>query len=760
MKLGYKTKGDAPVNGKQHIFLHAASKDRKNRDRVIDLILSSADGHRYVVFYQEDEISFDLDFGGTDLSTMVLYVPLISPEYLARCPKGFSYSAIREKGLGILPIITTPRTPPEFNERFRHVHAIKLSMKNPALEIGKQLDRLVISSDLYDEIIRDAFTRLLFISYRKKDKDEIIRIMKAVRNTRWASATAFWFDDYLVPGTDFADGIKQAMKESDAVIMAVTPNLPALNDNGQANYVARVEYRDAVDLGKKIIPIEVVPTERKALDENFEHFPKCVSVDDADGLNEELEQVGGQVPKEEPHIRYLRAMGFLNGIRAEKDTARAVAMLQDCAEKNVPEAAYQLSYMYAFGIAVPEDLKTAVGYMGRTFDIADTLEDPEEKLVWMYKAISNGGKDPGANPGLTPEENDAFYKRFLQAVEEYESGGDIGEDSDRYLLQKAEIHAFLGNTEDRKIKFDSEYELLKAKELLDKVKDKESREYLRVKASVNSFLSSYYRKKAAESNEYMKQRDAGEKALEAAREALKSQEKVLLTDTSYEARWQLAGYRNNVIGCRWLAGPKTGGIVGKDEIRQVIGELEGLHAEKENPELAVELVTAYRNLQITTQNSIRMGRYLRKARKKGELFHETFPMYPPLNQKNNEIDGQLDSLQRATTVPRVAGVIFHYLYLMTLVLGGLMLIMHGETRTTGDTLIDIAVVVGLFPAVAGVDKMKTTRHIWINVLCVVVVAAAISLILTLTGTGVIGLIPGYKLRGVVCLVLAFILLIA
>lgn len=755
MKLQHRTRGNAPVKGKQYIFLHADIKDRELRDRVADLILSTRDGDHYAVFYPDETIRFDLDFGNAEFSSMVLYVPLITAEYLRSCPDSFSFDAIRRKGISILPVVEDAGRIPQFNERFDNTHAVSLSMKDPGYEIGIQLDRLLISQELYGEIIRDAFTRMLFISYRKKDKDQIIRIMKAVHNTKWAAAVAFWFDDYLVPGTDFVDGISQAMTDSDAVIMAVTPNLPALNDEGKKNYVCAEEYPKARKLGRKIIAIEALPTEKAQLENMFgEDFPDCIPIDDLDRINEELETVGKAASEAaDPYVLYLRAMGFLNGIRVEKDPEKAIELLKECAERNVPEASYQLAYMYTFGIVVPEDVRTAIKYMGRTFEIAEGMEDPEEKLNWMYKILSNGGRDSLVQPGLTPEENDRCHEKLIEAITEYEQEHpDQTGRKDQFLLWKAEMYAFLGSVEDGSGHTTGYHEfsqLMEAERLVDKVEDKQTLEYWRVSGVVNSVLSSYYRAQENYS-----------KALEHARKAVESQEQVVRADPSFDARWQLTTYISNVTGCELFDSKATPVMKEKwkGELTRISRMYEELYAEKKTPTMAAELAVSYQNMIITAGNSIEMAKYVRAAKKR---VHELYWDWPgqELKQAEVKIDETMYRIQSAMTIPKLVGVILHYVLLAFMVHTAVTMILSAFDKVSWEGFIKVFTLIGLVPVVLNTDRPKTRLRIWLALLGSLAVLGVIALVFSLTHTSLTGLV-GPLAGGIILWVLALVFLAA
>ena len=100
----------------------------------------------------------------------------------------------------------------------------------------------------------------VFLSYRKKDREYALKIMKAVHADERLRDVAIWFDEFLVPGEEYNLAIKNELENSDIVMLLVTPSV--LEDG---NYVMVHEYPDSVNNGKKIIPVEAVETDKTDL---------------------------------------------------------------------------------------------------------------------------------------------------------------------------------------------------------------------------------------------------------------------------------------------------------------------------------------------------------------------------------------------------------------------------------------------------------------------------------------------------------------
>ena len=61
--------------------------------------------------------------------------------------------------------------------------------------------------------------------------------MQRIHENQMFRDIAIWYDEFLVPGEDFNEAIAKAIENSDAFIIAVTPNLLEAG-----NYILTTEY--------------------------------------------------------------------------------------------------------------------------------------------------------------------------------------------------------------------------------------------------------------------------------------------------------------------------------------------------------------------------------------------------------------------------------------------------------------------------------------------------------------------------------------
>ena len=97
----------------------------------------------------------------------------------------------------------------EYNGFFHNRQFLeKASRDNTALPFYEKL-RTFLNSFLVDERtekqIKSAFDAHIFMSYRKRDRKDMLKLMQLIHQQKIFENTALWFDEFLTPGRNFDD---------------------------------------------------------------------------------------------------------------------------------------------------------------------------------------------------------------------------------------------------------------------------------------------------------------------------------------------------------------------------------------------------------------------------------------------------------------------------------------------------------------------------------------------------------------------------
>ncbi len=444
MELKFLTKENTTPNGKKHLFIHACPEDVKLRSDVFDKILSFKQGFRFCLWYSDDPDDVFSEDGKEKLREMAVIIPVITENYFRLfeeehsdvSPSGL-FEDLQLGGTAVMPLLQNADLLIHFNRLFGELHGISLSLPNAERMAEDQLMRLLSDNILEERITKEAFTGKLFLSYRKKDFKEARQIMKAIHDTDAAGSAAIWFDEFLVAGRDFNEGILDSLTASDAMVLSVTPNLLEKN-----NYVREKEYKYAVDHGIDVLPVEAVRTDDKELADAFPGIRPRTDMNDKNAMEELLKKAGFRGPgSQSPFAEYLLGMAFLIPVNVEKDVERAVRLFDISADHNCAEACEQLGKMYVSGLGVKRDYDKGIRYKKKAFDLLMCKAVTEENIRHINRLLFEFDGLP-----LLLKENGRVREanRIQQAFLDRVSGSSFGK-RDEFILYRVNALTDLAN---------------------------------------------------------------------------------------------------------------------------------------------------------------------------------------------------------------------------------------------------------------------------------------------------------------------------
>lgn len=241
-------------------------------------------------------------------------------------------------------------------------------------KLEKRLQSVIVGEEMAERV-RASFDAYIFLSYRKKDRRYARQLMQLIHENDFCRDIAIWYDEMLILGEDFNEGILDALVKSDLFALAVTPNL--INEK---NYVMDIEYPKAVENHKPILPVEMEPTDKKILREKYEGIPDCTNAHDAQALADELafklKNLAIRKSEDNPQHDFLIGIAYLNGIDVEVNRERALSLISAAGENGLIEALQKLRDMYLYGENVEPNIAKTVYW---TRKLSECLEDQYRK---------------------------------------------------------------------------------------------------------------------------------------------------------------------------------------------------------------------------------------------------------------------------------------------------------------------------------------------------------------------------------------------
>lgn len=389
----YKTRGKSTPFGKPKIYFTCHPSDFWLLDEMCEAIL---DMHDCVIFYTEDmSAPLPEPYRTTDLGQMNLFVILVTFSLLQEHSRAMDedYAFAEQHHIPVLPLVMQNGLDVLYAKKFGKRHYFSPYEQDMTAIGYKEKLKKFLSSVLYDDqtaqSVEKAFSARLFLSYRKKDRHYANELMRLIHKNPEHQDVAVWYDEFLIPGEAFDENIRAALTNSDLFTLLVTPNLV-----NEKNYVQTVEYPEAVAAKKRVLPVEMVETERSKLKEQYPGIPDCVDGYAESELCERLRVVLKGVNgsgEEDFNKDYLLGLAYLDGINVEVNKTLALEYITRAANANVPAAMKKLYYLYGEGSAVEIDYEKSLYWIKRLADYNErTLgsNHPETILSFMDLTVA------------------------------------------------------------------------------------------------------------------------------------------------------------------------------------------------------------------------------------------------------------------------------------------------------------------------------------------------------------------------------------
>ncbi len=426
--LAYKTRGNASPQGKPRVYYCVGKWNQAVFDEISAEILSVCD---CVIWYNDHPTKAKDKALEQDLTQMQLFVMPVNSNILLKPNRArdIDLPFAKQNHIPVLPILLEGGIDGLFNEVCGNLQYLdKCSRDVTAISYESKLQTFLQSTLLLDDMreqIKKAFDGYLFLSYRKKDRAEAQRLMKLIHDQKFARDMAIWYDEFLIPGENFNDSIAQAMDKSKLFVMAVTPNMV-----NETNYVAEVEYPQAKRIGKDILPIELVKTDKNLIQKTFENIPAVIDANDGETLSQALlsalQDISGNINEKLIPQKYFIALAYLYGVDVEVDAARAVKMITDCAYCAYPPAMQTLADLYFTGNGVALDKEASFAWQRRIVYVREAamLQEETEQTIFDFICAYEAVADRYYAAGEYQRASD-YYNRARLVMEEKNAGDNL-----------------------------------------------------------------------------------------------------------------------------------------------------------------------------------------------------------------------------------------------------------------------------------------------------------------------------------------------
>ena len=401
--LGYKTKDNKNPYGKMKIYFCSTRKDFEYYfESVSEAVLCEDKCFDYAIWYDKDEHSSDgVELDYSYLTEMRMFIVLVTSNFFesgSKAEKELEF-AIKNK-IPVLPLLAEKGIETLFNAKFGDLHALSIvdgfDKEDYQKNLKRFLDTVLLGEKLLKEI-RDLKEDYIFLSYRKKDREQALALMKQLHEEEGCEEIAIWYDEYLMPGENFDTYIEERLRNSKAFVLTVTPHILE-----EENYIITTEYKAARDKREsdsyEIFPIEMVDLseqEKEDLKQKYEDLPECVYKQDRAAIREWLQQVFFDNQNKDGRYHFLIGLAYLKGINRERDGERAERLIKKAAVQKKEDAIRRLISMYEFGDGVERDKglqiywqEMLVDKLGKAYQ--SNKKNPEALEKFIFESIQLG----------------------------------------------------------------------------------------------------------------------------------------------------------------------------------------------------------------------------------------------------------------------------------------------------------------------------------------------------------------------------------
>jgi tetratricopeptide (TPR) repeat protein len=381
-------------SGLRTVFLYAAPEDAEKLPALAERIAHPHHGTKCRVKWLNPAMPIDEADVKNELSLAQVLIVYVTKSLLAhmrelkaenRLPLPIQF--MRENQRPYFPLADFAENLEAYCKLDRPIHGLMESDPDFDNKLKEQLSKYVLDEETLSEIREKGIINQIFMSYRKDDVIAAQELMRAIHNFKGFDAISIWYDRFLAAGNLFDKEILDALDQSSAFTMVISPKITAKREDGSDNYVVEHEYPRAHEKKKPIVPIHVpdYKCNHDDLKSVFKDIPQLLAIEQTEPY---LRSIFPDLPAVDTYNSerlYLLGRAYLSGFYFEQNTKKGVSLLQKAAEhedEHALKSARMLAELYNSGdlvgdINYDEDLKWRL----RTSEITEIMYGKERYIT-------------------------------------------------------------------------------------------------------------------------------------------------------------------------------------------------------------------------------------------------------------------------------------------------------------------------------------------------------------------------------------------
>lgn len=426
-----------PIN--LRIFFSCHPKDHNRYfHRVTDELMNAAPLN--VLFYPPEKVNIDEEYFSAFRYLNFIVIPVTRKLLTSKnrtMDVDLPYAI--EHHIPVLALMQERGLEKLYKEKFGDIQFLDRNQQDSSgMSYEEKRDRYLHNTLVYMSMnTEEIFSAQIFLSYRKHDRTYARKLMERLHRDPRCWDIIIWYDDFLKPGEDFNNSIREQLDKSDLFLMVETSRMIQ-----QKNYILQEEYPYAKSLG---IPMLIAGCEsvgmsalQEALEPDGGRIPERVDAYDHEALIQAILSKLGERRKRFSNDEITRAYNlacyYRRGEVVERNSQIAARLFRRAAEGGYPAAMRDLAEMYETGKEIPRDLNEAIYWREK---YAEYARKPKR---YYAKHLMRDGYEYALREWISTLENaerwdevQSVYLQLIQIVEDaYKRAGEEAKASELF----------------------------------------------------------------------------------------------------------------------------------------------------------------------------------------------------------------------------------------------------------------------------------------------------------------------------------------
>lgn len=346
---------------KKRVYIAYHHNDKKYTRQIIYDILTNYECECYIDENHADDL--EIDERKLYINQADIIVLMVSNRFLTEVNVGRNVDLkfAKEKQKMLLPILLEDDLEEKFNNIIGSYHFLKRTTSKYYNQLKDYFEKN------FNNVVQDkkVYKGKIFISYRKKDRVKLTKILDFISKVDYLDALEVWYDDFLIPGENYNKIIDKNIRECDFVLFLITENCLE-----KYNYIKMIEYPNALRYGKKVIPVALEEYKNPEIYKIYNNLDEVINlVENPEAFEERIKEIPqlSNIFNENLSVEEIGELG-LEYLRKNQNI-KGLKFITDAANQHYGPAMQKLGLLYLDGTMIEKNFEKAIYWLDKNLNI-------------------------------------------------------------------------------------------------------------------------------------------------------------------------------------------------------------------------------------------------------------------------------------------------------------------------------------------------------------------------------------------------------